>query len=277
MGLFSKFKKLGKGVGKQIAGGLDLLTAVFARPVETSKGLVKAVTKRDPAILKTVKEVKQQSPFKTIGATVRNTALAAAALTPVRSATLAKGALSKIFIGKTVTSTAARVGGAVFAGGLVAGSQKARKAVVTATNPGLIVEKGFKTGKLLDDPGKAKDQFTDKGILGTVKDLGVKGAVIAGGAALVGAGAVAGGKAIKAFGDKEKPLEASPLVAERPIINDVPTKTIGTVKEVPKTETMKGVTPVKVTQKVNVNQKVYKAGSVEAKYVQNGRRKRRRK
>lgn len=157
--VFRFIKKATKQLGKDIAGGLNLLSAGFVRPIETTRGFVSAVKGNSNPLLTTVKQVRKQSKLKNIGATVRTTAIAGSLLSPVKTAT----GITRVLTSGGLKAGALKTSTALFGVGAFATSKRVRKVADVVTNPLAIVEKGAKTGVLIDQPKKVKEEIKKEG------------------------------------------------------------------------------------------------------------------
>jgi len=162
------FKKIFKQAKSDIAGGLDLLSAGFSHPIMTIKDPVKAV-----------KLTRKEGATKTIGRTIRTTALTAAALNPA-------GAVRTL--GRVgIKASPKLVLGGLTAAGIVSTSKKGRKALDIATNPATPFLAGQTIGKVVEGkPVSIEEGLTAGGLVGGA--AAATGLIIGGGAILKGKG-----------------------------------------------------------------------------------------
>jgi len=228
MGFFKKLKKgVKKGfkqLGSDIAGGLDLLSAGFSHPIMTFKDPVGAV-----------KKTRQEGAIKTIGRTIRTTALGVGAiLLPTKTGLkTAGGFIAK----KPIVATAGLVGL-----GAATTSSKARKTIDVITDPSTPFVAGQTIGKVAE--GKRVDP---KKALAT-------GGVIGGAAALVGGGLILKEKVKGKF----KTLEAPSGLPTKDVVgSDIPAPSKASLETPVSAPTKPSVAkkeakPIKVSQNVDV-------------------------
>jgi len=191
------FKKIAKGLKKDIAGGLDLLSAGFSHPIKTIKDPVSAV-----------KQTKKEGAGKTIVRTATHTAMASGLLLGGGTA-VGRKAVTKALIPKTAKGAVKATGVGLTAGGLLSASPKARKGVA----------------KVLKDPAKLPETaFTGGQIAGKViegkKTPDIKKALTTGG--LLGAGAVAGLGVVKGVKKVKSMLGSGQLPSKDVVGSNIP-------------------------------------------------------
>lgn len=220
MRFFKKLKKKVKSVGRDIGGGLDLLSATFSHPITASKGYSALLTgkrKKGAKILYGVtKKTKKEGAKKTIARTVRTTAVASALLLGGGTAT-GRTIVGKAVIPKSIGGIA-KIPLIITGTTILAKSKKARKVVDVATDPttairgGEIIAETIETGK---------------------PDVSVKEALVGGGllagAVVGGIGVVKGAKMLPDILPKDKLISEKPLgiEGETPLTPETATITTG--------------------------------------------------
>lgn len=187
----SFFKRFSKKLKSDLAGGLNLLSTGFQKPLETARTLIFNPTK----IPQLVKETTSQPVKKQVTKTLINTALASGTLL------LRKPITKKLVTPKGIIGTTALAGG-------LAVSPKLTKFV----EPSGLIEKAHKGGKIVGDVIEGKTPQVSKSFKegGLIGGLGATAGAVAG----LTAGAVVTKKVINKV-KKEK--ELAPPILSSPI------------------------------------------------------------
>lgn len=165
MGFFSFVKKAGKQLVSDVAGGLDLLSTAFQKPLVTASTLISS----PKDIPKLVKETTSRPLKKQITSTLITTALASATILTAGKIGLPKtvpGIIKTAVIGTTIT-------GAVVTSPKVAG----------ILEPTANVERAFGAGEIIGKVAEGKDTGLTMG--GALKTGGLIGAGVIGAVAIV--------------------------------------------------------------------------------------------
>lgn len=141
----------------------------------------------------------------------------AAELNPAAAARVV-GSLAKSLVPKTALGAVKAAVVVPTAAGVLASSKTARKIATKALHPVENIKRGEKIGELIDNPKAATEilGLEEKETLGEKIKTGLKAAGVIGGAAALGAGAVAAVKKVKEFKEKrneQKLLQSSEAVS----------------------------------------------------------------
>lgn len=187
MGIFDSITKGVKQLGSDVAGGLNLLSSAFVKPVDTISSLAKFAVNPNKenaqSIINVVNQSKAMPLSSSISRTVATTGVAAAAIVsaPIVAPTAAKAVSN--FVTNNPGKTAIAITAAVPVTAALIQSPKAREAVVSA--PSSLANFGSNVGQLIENPSisNATNIFKENPIVASTI---VAGAAIATGAASAG-------------------------------------------------------------------------------------------